>query len=235
MSLGSLDLATSFDFGTNTLTIDFPTALTSDRLTVTLADAITDMEGAALDGEIYNPSFAALPSGDGVAGGTAVLRIDVLQGDADGSGVVDEADAAVIVESMGFCAGDPVFIAGADVNADGCVNVLDVSVYQGGFGGELVRTDGEPPLIVARSPAMGATVRAAGLDAIVVTFSEPVAPFSINAGSLQVVTPTGAIRTPSALVLGPTDDEASFTFDPPLSAPGIHVARVNNGVADQSG
>ena len=228
-------LVTKYDFATDTLTVTLPAVLLDDRVTVVVDAAVTDMAGNALDGEIVNPAYAALPSGDGNAGGTAVLRFNVLQGDADGNGVVDELDALIIVDAMGLCSDDELFDPEADVNRDGCVNVLDVSVYQGGLGDELPATDGEAPALVASVPAAGETVRIAAIDSMTVTLSEPIAPFTITPSALEVVAPGGVVRTPVQVELAPGNDVATFIFDLPLTTPGLHAARLSNAVADPSG
>ena len=144
-------ITTDFDFGTNVLTITLPGPIQSDRVTEVIDYSVTDIADNPLDGEIDDPANASLPSGNDQPGGQAVFRINVLQGDANRDGVVDENDAAVIVASMGFCQGIGGFDPNADLNRDGCVNVLDVSIYQNGFGSVLPATDGEGPEIDSRA------------------------------------------------------------------------------------
>ena len=126
-------LASSFDIGTNVLTITLPRAIQTDRVTLVLDYTITDMAGNPLDGEIFDPTDPFLPSGNSLPGGLGVFRINVLQGDATRDGVVDGQDGDAVLASIGRCAGDEGFNANADLNQDGCVNVLDVNIYQNGL------------------------------------------------------------------------------------------------------
>ena len=57
-------LASSFDIGTNVLTITLPRAIQTDRVTLVLDYTITDMAGNPLDGEIFDPTDPFLPSGN---------------------------------------------------------------------------------------------------------------------------------------------------------------------------
>jgi len=117
----------SYDSATHTATWTLATPITSDKIVLTLSDAIQDSHGNALDGEVGNASIqsfglsaATLGSGDNVPGGSFEMRLDVLTGDVDGDGMVTLIDAALVRDAMEL-GGDR-----ADVNRDGVVNVADL-------------------------------------------------------------------------------------------------------------
>ncbi|MBI1827247.1 MAG: Ig-like domain-containing protein [Planctomycetes bacterium] len=132
---------TSYDSATNTLIITPATPVRDDRLTLIVTDAITDAAGNPLDGEIDDPANPTLPSGNGSPGGRAVFRINILQGDVNRDGVVNDADGTVLLNSLGKCTGMPGFNVNADLNIDGCVNALDVAIYKLAKGRSLPPTD----------------------------------------------------------------------------------------------
>ena len=228
-------VGTSYDIGTSTLTITLNTPITSDRVTLIIDDAIADLEGNALDGEILDPNAGLLPSGDGSAGGQAVFRIDVLAGDVNRDGVVDDDDVSVLLQSMGQCDGDDDYDPLADLNADGCINVLDVNIIQGGFGGTLPATDGAGPVISARDPEINAVLRELSFDTVTVTFNEPMDEALMGPGSLMALQPDGTPRDADVFELDETQTVATFTFAPPLDQLGVHALQLSNGVADLSG
>jgi hypothetical protein len=72
------DYAATYDVATHTLTLRWATALPADAYTVRLVSGFVMGEGGALDGEVIDPiDPAALPSGDGKAGGDAMLAFQV--------------------------------------------------------------------------------------------------------------------------------------------------------------
>ena len=108
--------------------------------TGTLSDAVRTPTGAALDGEIRDPSDpASLPSGDGVAGGSATFsfRVRNVYGDFDEDGDVDMSDFA----GFQYCfngPSQPYPSTGCDVadfDADGDVDLNDFSRFQACFNG----------------------------------------------------------------------------------------------------
>jgi len=86
-----------YDDASCLLTILFDPPLRDDRVTLVLDYLIEDLSGRPLDGEIFDPYEAVLPSGDGYNGGQAVFRINVLQGDANRDGTVDSDDAQILL------------------------------------------------------------------------------------------------------------------------------------------
>jgi methionine-rich copper-binding protein CopC len=73
------DYTVVYDAAKHTLTLAWARALPADVYTVrVVADFVIGAGGGSpLDGEVGNPAAAALPSGDGVPGGDAVLRFQV--------------------------------------------------------------------------------------------------------------------------------------------------------------
>ena len=76
---GPAAVAFSYDRSTATATLTLVAPLAPDTYTLAVSDAITDAaSGQRLDGEVADPSDpAALPSGDGQPGGSAILRFSV--------------------------------------------------------------------------------------------------------------------------------------------------------------
>jgi len=225
----------AYDDASRVLTMSFGTAVRDDRLTVVVDYSIVDMDGQELDGEIAAPANASLPSGNGVRGGQAVFRINILQGDANRDGVVDGSDLAIIVASNGLCASDPGFDFNADLNGDGCVNAIDANIAITAEGRTLPTTDGIAPEIAARFPGVLANVRTLSLDQATVNFSEPVRSFSITPRSLLVVRPDGALQIAASVVLNAANDNATFTFEPSLAMHGDYQITLSNAIADPSG
>ena len=73
------DLDVAYDAETHTATLTTRNPLPNGRYRVVVADDIVDAEdGLALDGELGDGSASPLPSGDGLAGGDAVIEFDVV-------------------------------------------------------------------------------------------------------------------------------------------------------------
>ena len=123
---------------------------------IALEETITDAAGNALDGEILSPFAPVLPSGDGVPGGIAALRFHVLQGDVNQDGRTDANDVVPLATRLGACAGDAGFDSGADLNGDGCINVLDVQILTNAVGSALVPLSGISPTVDSTDPPVGA-------------------------------------------------------------------------------
>ncbi len=212
------------------LTVEFPASLRNDRVVVVLDYTITDLAGNELDGEIASPATAALPSGDGTRGGQAVFQFNVLQGDANTDGTVDNADANLVLSSIGMCLGAPGFIASADLNGDGCINALDVATYSLNEGASLPSASPQPSLAsVTTDSAVGPAGTVPSID---VRFSGPVAAGLFSRRSLHVVDETGQLLVPSTASLSPDGLSASFDFNPALQQCIEYKARVSNGLSD---
>jgi aminopeptidase N len=76
---GSQAFSYSYDSGSNTAILTLAGALPKDNYTLTVSDTITAVNsGQRLDGEVANPnSITALPSGNGTALGSAIIKFKV--------------------------------------------------------------------------------------------------------------------------------------------------------------
>jgi len=136
----------SYDAATFTATWTLATALTADRLRLTVADGVTDAAGNALDGDWTDgaSSFAPLAggSGNGVAGGAFRFRLNVLPGDANRSGSVNANDSNAVRSAWGAIAGGggaySIFL---DVNGSGSVNANDSNAVRSRWGNVLPTED----------------------------------------------------------------------------------------------
>jgi len=230
---------TSFTLNNETPTDELVIALAkpvrTDRLTLVIDYTVVDRVGLELDGEIQFPSNALLRSGDRERGGQAVFRINVLQGDANRDGTVDENDAAVLTVSFGKCADDAGFDANADLNSDGCVNVLDSFVFSEARGRSLPATDTVAPQIVSFNPSP-----TAGLDAdfasLEVTLTEPVSNDRyLNRRTLFLIDEAGALHVPSSVSVEEIGLKLRYSFEPPLPQCAKYTIKVSNALADDSG
>ncbi|MCB9868134.1 MAG: hypothetical protein H6816_16030, partial [Phycisphaerales bacterium] len=229
----------SYDVSTSVLTLEFDPPVANDLVTIVLDYAITGLNGLPLDGEIVDPAAAALPSGDGQPGGQAVFRINVLQGDANRDGIVDDLDGKRVAQALGTCAGDGTFDAPADLNRDGCVNVLDVAIWQNGVGLVLPKTDGTAPTITSRDPTAGTEIRAESFELVTVVLSEPLSPGLVDPRTLFSLRTDGVVQ-PATNVVSNIDPNTgattlSYEFSPALEVGGLHRLQLSHAVADASG
>lgn len=128
---------------TTGLAVVFDIPVSSNSVTIVIRDGLVKSaaDNAALDGEIGDPRQPALPSGDGVAGGTTAVRFVVLVGDANRSGEVNIQDiifVGAIASNGNPCAGDEAFDVRADLDNDGCVTDADLGIAANNQGAELV-------------------------------------------------------------------------------------------------
>jgi hypothetical protein len=231
---GSIPVTTIYNPALNQLSVVLVPPAKTDRVTLYVLPSVTDVSGEPLDGEIAVPVAGFLPSGDGVAGGVAAFRYDILQGDVDGDGVTDAVDASLVLAALGACNGDAGFESSADLNADGCVNVFDVQIVLSGLGDALPALDGTPPVIGAISRADGAPLTA-DLEDLAITFSEPLESLSILPGLLEIRSIDGDVYVPATTSLSPDGLTVVAHFAPPLSSCGNYTVRVGNALADLSG
>ncbi|MEX2186627.1 MAG: dockerin type I domain-containing protein [Pirellulales bacterium] len=117
-----------YDAATHSATWTLATPIANDKVIVTLSDGIRDASGNALDGEWNNPLAhdaaisSAFPSGNSTPGGSFQLRLNVLDGDVNGDGIVNLIDVAQTRDAMSLGLAN----AFADVTRDGAVTVADV-------------------------------------------------------------------------------------------------------------
>lgn len=227
-------IATAYDDTTTTLTVTFSPPVRDDILTLVLDYTIADASGNALDGEVVVPASASLPSGNGSPGGQAVFRMNVLQGDANRDGVVNAADAALIRASLGKCTSDAGFNADADLNADGCVDVLDVGTFALAAGRSLPTTDGVPPSVLSALPDPALTLLS-DLGSVEVSFSEPVDPDHTEPHTLFLLDGTGVIHLPASVTVSLDHLSATYTFSPSAPRCGAYALQVSNALVDSSG
>jgi aminopeptidase N len=132
---GAVPVSLAYDAPTMTATITPDVPLPAGVYTLTVDDAV-NAAGAALDGEILG---GALPSGDGLAGGDALLAFTVAPtvcaGDVNGDGVTNVFDFTEL--SANFGAGPGATLGQGDLTGDGYVDVFDFSLLAADFGCDL--------------------------------------------------------------------------------------------------
>ena len=225
--------STSFDTMSNELTVAFATPIRDDRLTIVLDYAISDLAGNELDGEIGDPANPTLPSGDGIRGGQAVFRFNILQGDANRDGVSNSTDATIIRDLLGLCVDEPGFDPHADLNVDGCINALDVAIFSLASGRSLPATDGVVPIVAELTNPSIELMQA--VNTIRITFNERIAGERINERTCFVVDGTENIIVPVFGVQSGTGFTAVYTFVPPLPQCDTYTVNISNALADLSG
>ncbi len=227
------NFTSSYDVVTYILTVSFASPVRDDRLTVVVDYTVTDIVGNELDGEIADPLSAVLPSGDGVRGGQAVFRINILQGDANRDGVVDGPDGIIIRDALPSVIGGARFDSRADLNVDGIVNAQDVAIFRLAEGRTLPTTDGTPPIVTAiREPSSGLL---GSFDRIVIDFNEIISDLRINERTCFLVDGGNNLIVPTSGVGGPFGMTAVYNFVPPLPQCGTYTINISNALADQSG
>jgi hypothetical protein len=113
-----------------------------DQYAIRLDDAITDVQGARLDGEWTNPRYLTtttsdtFPSGNGSEGGDFQFIATLLPGDANLDLQVTSADLAILNSHYNNGQLDELFSEG-DFNGDGQVNFADVVLYSPNSGANL--------------------------------------------------------------------------------------------------
>lgn len=229
---------TDYDPVTNLLTVDLQNTILADRLTLVVDYTVTDLAGNELDGEVFNPATPiapVAPTGNGLRGGQAVFRLNVLQGDANRDGVVDAQDGVILLDALGTVQGEPGYDDDADLNLDGAINVLDVALFTTAVGMAMPPSDGGAVEIVSRAPESNERVRGASVDTVEVVFDGAMRPEFVSNRSLFTILPDGTIQTASAAVLSEGDTKATFTFSPPIDPTHDYLFTLSNAVADLSG
>ncbi|MCR9296355.1 MAG: hypothetical protein NXI32_26900 [bacterium] len=113
--------------GVNVGTISLSAPLTSDILSLRIADTLQDASGNALDGEWSDSN--SLTSGDGSNGGDFRFRIDVLPGDVNDSNAVSITDVFLTLGSSGQLTS--LELSKFDINGSGAINITDVFAVLG--------------------------------------------------------------------------------------------------------
>ena len=217
-----------YDNASNILTITFSLPIRDDRLTLVVDYSVVDLAGNELDGEILDPANAVLPSGDGVRGGQAVFRFDVLQGDADRNGVVDTADANVILSSLGRCSGEVGFDVNADLNRDGCVNSLDVGTFTLAEGRSLPPV-GLPPAVLQVMPDPNDSSQ------IVITFNAAIDPVRFTERTCYLTDNAGGLLIPVSASMALDGLSASYRFASALASCTDYSVNVSNSLTGTTG
>lgn len=127
----------TYDPATFTAIWTFAAPIDIDNLLVTLSDAVKDNVDERLDG-----------NGDSTPGGAFQRRFHVLPGDATGDGRVSALDAIAARNHSG-AASDPAYLARADVNGSGAVDLTDVSSIAGALFSTSPSGEPQPTAMVA--------------------------------------------------------------------------------------
>jgi len=219
----------------STLLVTLPEPVIEDHLTAVIEYTIRDLAGNALDGEISSPRSPSLPSGNGQAGGQAVLQFTVLQGDVDRSGAVDATDGAIIKASLGRKSTDPAADPRADLNGDGVINVLDVTIFKQGQGGFLPPTDGLSPTVTEVLPPPTSPLTGP-LSEIELKFSEAISPLRYQrASALHLIDGEGGLHIPTTASFAADGLSATFQFIPPVASCAKYALNITSALADASG
>jgi hypothetical protein len=225
------NLTTEYDDESFTLTVNFEEPLTDDRITVILDYTIEDVSGRPLDGEIRDPHNAKLPSGDGINGGQAVFRINVLQGDANRDGIVDGTDSEFVTASLGYCDGEANFNTAADLNGDGCVTAADADIVSQGMGHELPNTDGQPPTLVG----MRAGGAFGSFEELWIDFDDIIKPHTVSIRSCYLTDADGTVIVPTLVAQGFFGYSLKYVFLPASDHCNLYKINVSNALGDLSG
>lgn len=220
---------TALDETSMVLAVHFTLPVQDDRLTLVLDYSITGLTGTELDGEIYDPYHAALPSGDGVPGGQAVIRIHVLQGDANRDGMVDAIDSGLLEGNLNHCIGVPGYDPNMDLNSDGCIDGNDLIIVEESLGNHLPPTDGSAPTITSVT-----TMSSASSTVVTARFSE-LFMFGINDRCCHLAGTDSDVIVPYYITTPPFANAISCHFQPPMPSCMGYSFNVSNAVSDDSG
>jgi hypothetical protein len=223
--------STSYDPDAYLMTVTFATPLHQDRVTVVVDYSLEDLGGNPLDGEIYNPTNAVLPSGNGVNGGQGVFRVHVLQGDANRDGVTDASDLDLINVVLDSCSDNPNYVASADLDNDDCVTEQDLAIAESAIGQHLPLTDGQSPAVI-HITVLGSFEAS---HVISVRFDEPVSSTHLAERTCFLVDFQGNVIVPTSVATPPLPTTGSFVFDATLSSCTGFTINVSNAIADFSG
>lgn len=153
----------------------------------------------------------------------------MLQGDANRDGVTDALDVNIINAALGTCSNDLGFDPLADLNSDGCVSEVDLSLAANAVGNHLPASDGKPPTVV------GIRVSPVVFSVLQVTFSEVIATQQLEPRSCFLIDSSGAIVVPATVGTSPFGTSAVYTLPSELPACSGHSINISNSIADNSG
>ena len=105
-------------------------------------------------------------------GGQAVFQFNVLQGDANRDGTIDQLDVQEIYAHLNTQQGQPNYSPTADLNSDGTIDGFDVYTWSTNQGGRLPRTDGIAPTVASITPNPAAAL-SGDISQVIVRYSEP--------------------------------------------------------------
>jgi hypothetical protein len=133
----SVPFTLAYDAANFAATLSFTAALASGDYSVTINDSVNSTAAAImLDGELPGSTLASvLPSGDGLAGGDAVLTFRVrpaCPADLDNDGAIGLADLTILLAHYGTSSGATA--ADGDLDADGDVDISDLTLLLSGYG-----------------------------------------------------------------------------------------------------
>ncbi|QOJ03862.1 MAG: M1 family metallopeptidase [Planctomycetia bacterium] len=119
----------------NPVVLNFAAPLPPDSYTLTIRDTLTAVNsGMALDGEMTDPaSPASLPSGEGTAGGDAVIRFSVapciVAADIDADCDADELDVDLFVQVLLGADTDPDHVDRSDLDGNDVADGADLALF----------------------------------------------------------------------------------------------------------
>lgn len=128
----------------SSLSWQFSAPLVRDQYLISLADAVTDIAGNALDGEWINPfsrstlstaGVSVFPSGNNMAGGDFNFVFTILPGDHE---LDNDVDGAGFLEWQRMLGGPGHTFQEADFNGDGYTNGADLAIQNANFGLQLL-------------------------------------------------------------------------------------------------
>ncbi len=224
----------AYDPDEQLLTIELEYTVLADILTVVVDYSIRSLDNVPLDGELGSPSLVVVPSGNGIPGGRAVARFEILQGDANRDGVVDIADANLISISLGLSAGDPGFNPLADLNSDGVVNALDLVIWSDGQGLTLPTVGEFPPVITGITPDPESFIDQ-DLSEITIRYSSELDLSRIEPRDLFVSLPNLETIAANSVSLSADGLGLVFGFEPALLLCDQYTLNISPSIVDLTG
>lgn len=147
--------AFTYDPATFTAAWTLSTPILNDKLMLNLdgttANRVVDIAGNGLDGE-WLTGITAFPSGNGIAGGNFLFRMNVLPGDVNRSGAsVVGSDVTLVRNAQNFSPGTTGYSPFYDVNGNGQILGSDVTLVRNNQGLSLPTTEPVVPQSIVTS------------------------------------------------------------------------------------